>query len=144
EEWKDANAQDCEDGYGHVPSEILEPYGCFDAWLPLALMEKFERLLDSDEFGNSSRKAYWLAMRAMPAIFEMCCEGLELDRDRLDRFYDLFSSCYVELVDQVRRDLNWPDFNPSSVIHVREALYGSRFNGAKVKEGQKKRKRPKG
>src|SRR5690606_33137160 len=50
EEWKDANAQDCEDGYGHVPSEILEPYGCFDAWLPLALMEKFERLLDSDEF----------------------------------------------------------------------------------------------
>lgn len=148
EQWKADNPGAWKDGYGWVPPEILELYGMHDADVPLRLMiEKLDKLLDEktdEKMANTPRLPYWLSMRALPSIIEMTRNGLVLNRDNLDGFYDQFSQAHGVLLDELRQDIQWPEFNLSSVIHVRELLFGHKLNGAEPDENGRVRKRPKG
>jgi len=124
-------------GYGDIPDEILLPYAAFDAD---AVRELFDHLngaggkpglLDRDRFGLNSRAGFWTSQRAALAFLEMEMRGLVIDRRRLDQLVSLFASTSANKLAELRREIGWPDFNPGSVEHIRELLFGEQYNGKK-------------
>jgi len=121
-------AQDLE-GYGPCPGEILYPYANYDADVVRRITLKLQPLLSCDEFGNNCWEAFWMTMRAVPAIFEINTTGLLLDRDRLESLTENYLTAQEKLVKELRSLAKWPDFNLNSVFQVREFLFGEQYNG---------------
>lgn len=117
------------EGYGECPDEVLVPYGCYDADVTWRLVLKAERLLDKDAYGNNCWEPFWMSMRALPAVLEMNCTGVQIDRDRLDMLTEKYMTARAELEQKIRDWARWPDLNLNSVYQVREFLYGEFLNG---------------
>lgn len=125
-------AKDLE-GYGECPDDILVPYANYDADVTRRLMLKFNEMLDCDRFGQNCREAFWVSMRATPAVLEIHRTGMMVDRERVDRLTEVYLAARNELEERVRTWANWPDFNINSVQHVREFLFGAPLNGKRDK-----------
>lgn len=139
------------DGYGECPDAVLHPYALYDADATRRLFDRFSvgtedkpALLDLDEYGNSSRKAAWLSQIASTAFLEMEMTGVSIDRVRADEITRSFVKAKALLEEDFRARIGWPDFNPNSVYHCRDLIYGSRYNGKDTPDGKPKRIRPKG
>ena len=123
-------------GFGDCPNEILTRYGLLDADITRRLYDIFNRpggLLDADSFGHSSRRTFWIAMRATAAILEMELTGLAASRPRLEEMTTLFADTRAELLAGLRAAVNWPSLNPGSPQQCRELLFGEQFNGKRDK-----------
>jgi DNA polymerase I-like protein with 3'-5' exonuclease and polymerase domains len=112
------------EGYGECPSEILHPYACYDADATRRLYDVFSNLLDSDVHGNNCRKAYVTSHSASLAVLEMERYGLGVDLSRAEDLIRTFSEARALLLQELRQDINWPDFNPASAPHCRALLFG--------------------
>jgi DNA polymerase I-like protein with 3'-5' exonuclease and polymerase domains len=118
------------DGYGDCPGEILYPYGNYDADVTWRINDKLSKpggLLDSDAYGNECWTAYHLHHRASMPFYEMEQVGFMVDRDRVDLLTKLFMETQARLLNELREELNWPDFNPKSNIQVVAALFGDAY-----------------
>ena len=137
-------------GYGMCPDDILVPYGCYDADATRRLYDYYNGVgdkngaLDSDLHGNSSRKAYWLSMRAYPAFIEMRNTGISIDKERVYSLTALYMKVYNALLFKLRAAIKWPEFNPSSPYHKRELLFGEELSGKRDSKGVAERMRPEG
>lgn len=126
-------------GFGACPRNILLPYAAYDADTTFRLFQLYNfgggrrtPLLDKDRFGYPSRIPFHISMRACLAFYEMHETGVLIDVQRAEQLYDLYAEVRDTLVDQLRsadNGLAWPEFNPSSVIHCREFLFGERYSG---------------
>jgi len=131
------------EGYGECPDDVLIPYGIYDADVTRRIAVKFARRLFKDRFNNNCWEAFWMSMRAQPAALEMNMSGVQIDRERLDRLTETYMSAKAKLENTVRTWARWPDMNLNSVFHIREFLYGERYNGHEHPEGTPPiRKRP--
>ena len=119
------------EGYGECPDEILLPYGAFDADVTLRLFYRLSELLDRDYMGRSCREAFWESQIAAAAVLEIHQTGLEFNVDRYNYLVSLFSAAQERILAALRQNLRWPAFNPRSVIHTREMLFGAEYNGQK-------------
>ncbi len=136
QEWKKGycaehklKADDLE-GYGLCPGKILYPYGNYDVDATWRINDKLSKeggLLDSDPYGNNCWPAYHLHHRASMAFYEMEQVGFVVDRDRVDYLTTLFMETQARLLNELRLELNWPDFNPKSNIQVIAALFGDHY-----------------
>ena len=122
------------EGYGMSPDEVLLPYGMYDADVTLRLFYKFSVLLDEDYEGNNCREAFWESQIATPSVLEIHRSGISIDRSRIDFLTARFVAARTKLEDQLRIDINWPEFNIRSLPHVKEFLFGHKLNGKLDKE----------
>jgi DNA polymerase len=120
-------------GYGNCPSHILHPYANYDADVTRRIMMRFygtngrDGLLAADMYGNDCWLPYWVAHQASLAFLEMEMTGLVIDRDRADELTQLFMLTQEKLLEEVREELNWPEFNPKSHPQLAVALFGRTF-----------------
>jgi DNA polymerase I-like protein with 3'-5' exonuclease and polymerase domains len=135
-------------GYGDCPDEVLVPYGNFDADATRRLFEIYNRpggLLDRDGFGRSSRRPFWIAMRATLPILEMEMTGLRVSRGQLEQQAVHFRVSREDQERRIREWADWPTFNHRSVQHCREFLFGEALSGRVDRvTGQPIRIRPEG
>lgn len=146
------------EGYGFLPQWVLHPeptdpewgynYASLDADCTRRIcMRHMEPggLLDRDVFGNSSWEPYFNSHRASLGVLEMEMNGITVDFNRIDELTLLFIDVYNRLLAEFRRQANWPTFNPNSVYHKTEFLFGARYS-AKIDKttGQRQSIRPEG
>jgi uracil-DNA glycosylase family 4 len=146
------------EGYGFLPQWILHPeptdpewgynYASLDADCTRRIcMRHMEPggLLDSDQFGNSSWEPYFISHRASLGVLEMEMNGITVDFERVDKLALLFVDVHNRLLEHFRKEANWPRFNPASVHHKVEFLFGERYS-AKIDKitGERKSVRPAG
>lgn len=130
-------------GFGEVPDEILHPYAAMDADATRRLAELFmfgdgenPALLDDASwvwgpaYRESSWHPYFEAHRASPGLLEMEMTGLTMDIDRYRRRCKAYQRAYSVLLDDLRRMIAWPEFNPNSPRQKAALLFGGVF-GAK-------------
>jgi uracil-DNA glycosylase family 4 len=148
---KENNLSDSElGGYGNCPDDVLIPYGCYDADVTRRLYDYFNGVgdkpgrLDSDRYGNNCRLPFWLSMRAYPAFIEMRQKGILIDKARVQDLTDLYTKLYSNLIEKLRTEIKWPDFNPSSSFHKRELLFGEELSGRRDSDGKIIKQRPAG
>lgn len=147
-EWKaryckehDLKAKDLE-GYGDCPDEILYPYANYDADVTRRLFYVGQELLDHDYKGNCCREPFWSEMRSTPAVLEMHCTGIKLDKNRVDLLTRNFVEARDRLEEKLKKWARWQDFNVRSPQHVREFLFGHKYNGKRDANGDCVRIRP--
>lgn len=144
------------EGYGPCPDDVLvgvptgrvvdwgiavdDSYGCYDADVTRRLVDVYNGtpekvgLLDNDANGQVARIPFWRSMWSCPAFGEMHRQGLGVDMELADRMVAHYRETYRRLLAKLRADANWPMFNPNSVYHTRELLFGELFNGKYDKE----------
>jgi uracil-DNA glycosylase family 4 len=112
--------------------------------------------LDRDRYGNPSRQAFWTTMRAAPAFGEMHMEGIAVDLSEADRLSQDYKKVRDKILEILREEINWKGsveqpkpveqstddkkrkprapkpvvikpFNPNSIHHVREFMFGEGF-----------------
>ncbi len=119
------------DGYGMCPDSVIVPYGNYDADVPSRLVPLYEKMLTSDRFGNNCWEAFWMSMRATPAVLEMNTTGLLIDKKRVDDLSQQYLTCRERLKRELREWAKWPDLNLNSTFEIRELLFGEDLNGKK-------------
>ncbi len=126
-------------GYGNIPNDILYPYACYDVDVTRRLFDVYNGtdenvgLLDLDDYGNNSRRAFWISMRASPACLEMELKGLQVDMCRAEALLDTFSVAKARLMQELKDKIKWPTFNYKSPFDCRELLFGAKYRGQKEK-----------
>ena len=157
---------DTSGGFGDVPDHVLvgrpesgsadqglvfvsQSYAAYDADATIRLERLYNGvddrpgLLDGDEFGLSSRTAYWLNMASFLAFLEMEMNGVVVDRGRADAIVEASLDAYGRLLSWLRCLVRWPNFNPASANQCRELLFGARYNGSfDAQTGQGRRLAP--
>jgi len=115
-------------GFGIIPDDLLYAYANYDADVTRRLALLYGDMLDKDTFGNNCWQPFWLSMRALPAIIEMNCTGLLFDKGRLEELTQQYSRKSEQLIKWIREWARWPEFNPRSAFHMRELLFGVKYN----------------
>jgi uracil-DNA glycosylase family 4 len=123
------------EGYGECPDEVLLPYGIYDADVTLRLFYQFDVLLDEDYDGNSCREAFWESQVATPAVLEIHQTGVLLNMERVTTLTKSFMGARDEKIEKLRELMKWPEFNPRSLHHVREFIFGVSLSGKKDAAG---------
>ncbi len=132
-------------GYGSCPDDILLPYAAIDAAATRDLMDIQCQQLFHDGYGLECWRPFYIAMSVYPALLEMYRTGITIDKAQLEKLSLEYSLLYAEKLQQFREQINWPTFNPRSVIYdCVEFLFGERYTGIVDTEGRPIRKRPEG
>lgn len=144
------------EGYGDCPDEVLigrpigggrveNSYAGYDADVTVRIARELRPLLDSDYNGQCAWESFWSQMIVTDPILAMHKRGVKLDRHRVDVVTMKFLNARSGIEQKLREEYNWPDFNPRSLIEVREVLFGEKLNGSVNKEtGEPERVRPGG
>ena len=119
-------------GYGGIPDEILLPYAAQDADATFRIF--------MHQFGEmnlpENKKIYSLfeeiVMRATLPILEIEMTGMTVDIQRLELLAHKYTEKKVELENQLRILLNWPDFNPDAPAQKAAAMFGWVKPGSKT------------
>ena len=119
-------------GYGEIPDEVLFPYGCWDCDTTMRIyceMVKPGGHLDSDQYGRSSWKPFWLSQRKMTAELEMEMEGLLIDYKRAENLTAIYAEARGGIVESLEELIGWSGFNPQSSQQTRCVLFGPEMAG---------------
>lgn len=148
------------EGYGECPDEILVPYACYDADVTRRLFFALRPLLDCDYYGQCAWEPFWESMIIQPTILEIHQTGIKVDKKRVDTLTRHFLTARGRVEDQIVLDAKWNDtsfvkseksgktkevtnrFNIRSVQHVKEYLFGEKYNGKLTKDNKPVRLRP--
>lgn len=132
ESWVKANRGLCVHGYGHVPADLLHPYGAIDVDAPRTVMDKQIPLLMEQGFmnprGNEGQyPSLWsTTMRTQELLYEVERNGLLVDTVRLGELITVYQTKAKALRDAIGQMANaagFPDFNPASAEDVRKMLF---------------------
>lgn len=161
-EWLRANGYNDakleERAYGDIPDDILIPYGAMDACCTFGI---YEVILEKFKEWPGVDKLYFDVCHPVnEPILEMEEAGLLVDMDRLLSLTDLFLAKRQEMLQDLQAEIGWAPrtenvtvrlknstkvkvvehagFNPDSVDHMREILFGL----IKHKDGVPQRKAP--
>lgn len=145
--------------HGKQPGAVLYPYGAYDADVTWRLANLFNGewngpndydcvrpgLLDADpQFGLNGRTHFFIKMLASPSFMEMEETGITFDTVRCRELRKDFLEAKANLLLDLQKEIQWPDFNPNSLQQKRELLFGEALNGKKVSGDQSPRIRPEG
>jgi uracil-DNA glycosylase len=122
-------------GYGFHDEKIITEYGCGDVdgtgqlFLHLNgdVRAGLVGALDRDRYGNNCRPIFHLLMQAVPVWAEIEAAGLRVDVVAHKVMRDRFQSVRLQLLDQLRRELYWPDLDLAKIRHRVAALYGEQY-----------------
>jgi uracil-DNA glycosylase family 4 len=117
------------EGYGPCPDRILVPYGAKDAIGTWRLKQYQYPKLFSDDYGQDAWLPYWISMRAVPACVEIEDTGLMIDMTVAQDLTKKYQLRLVDMVAELREQINWFEFNPRSAPQCKELLFGVGFSG---------------
>lgn len=143
EDWKNAycKAKNIKpaalEGYGDCPDDVLIPYALYDADVSLRIAYRLEELLSCDYFEQNAWEAFWESMIIQPVILEIHQTGIAVDRFRVDKLTTDFLRARNNLEAEIKKEINWPNFNLRSPQQVREYLFGEELNRAVTKDSSK-------
>lgn len=132
-------------GYGEITDEVLHPYGNWDVDTTIRIeheMTKPGGLLDSDQYRNPSWVPFWLSQRKLTAELEMEMTGLYVDHRRAEMLASVYRDAGIRLLEQLRKLIGWPTYNPNSHHHTKCVLYGPKLAGKLNKSGDPEDPRP--
>jgi uracil-DNA glycosylase family 4 len=115
------------EGYGECPDDVLYPYGAYDADATRRLFDVFNELMECDVHGNNCVAAYEISHNASLGVLEMELAGLGVDMERAEALISTFSEARTDLLEQLRVEIHWPDFNPASSPQCRALLFGDKY-----------------
>lgn len=126
------------EGFGFLPQWILHPeptdpewgdnYAQYDADVTRRIAIKhLSELLPRDWFGHACWEPFWRSHRASLGVLEMEMTGLPLDNARVDQLTTLYMDCHNRLLNEFRKQINWPQFNPNSTPQCVAFLFGDDF-----------------
>ncbi len=114
EDWLDANGRSkhLRFGYRNVPFDLLSLYGCQDVDVTLTAGLALESELEL----NPKQKALFehLVMPCSLAILDIQEQGILLDTPRVKELHDIYAPAFQDLLKELRKAINWPNFNPGS------------------------------
>jgi uracil-DNA glycosylase family 4 len=132
------------EGYGECPDDVLYPYAIYDADVTRRIAMEHMKNLTRDRFGNNCWEAFWVSQRAVLAVLEIKLVGIPLDHKRIDELTSIYMAVKDELFEKIKAWANWPEINLNSPNHIREFLYGEKYNGKRTLDGSIVRLRPEG
>jgi len=114
EEWLSGNGRKArlQFGYRDVPLPILIPYGLRDAdysWQVAELLEK-----ELDRFPKLKHLYYNTTAWASLHLLDVERHGLLIDDERRMELREEYYPVYCELLDKLRKAINWPTFEPTA------------------------------
>jgi DNA polymerase I-like protein with 3'-5' exonuclease and polymerase domains/uracil-DNA glycosylase len=116
-------------GYGIIPEEVLMPYACYDVDVTRRLATIYIDRLDHDRMGFDCWRPFQITMSQFNAFLEINCNGILVDRERLDALTRLYDAKTTELLADIRQTVRWHDLNLNSTYQLRELLFGEQLNG---------------
>ena len=125
QEWKSKNSSLVTDetAYGHIPDEILHPYGASDACATYLLYKHYDAKLLTQQHSRLNRLFRQLVMPATLAFVEIERNGAYMDRERLIQMEAQYKNKYMELLGAFKDKIEQPYFNPNSSKQRVELLY---------------------
>jgi DNA polymerase-1 len=123
-QWIKENKADVEEnGFQHVPSEILLPYAAADADTTFRIFVQQYAEMRSEGHEDLLSLFENISMPATLPILEMELEGIGVDHERMIVLAKLYTEGKNKLKQALRDELNWPEFNPDSSDQKVEALF---------------------
>ena len=116
-------------GFRDITYKYLIPYALCDVDATYRLYLKFSADLNKPENAKIRRLYYDICMPNHEFINEIEKNGIPASEQKLLDLSDTYQNKVLEIVDNLRKELKWPDFNPASIIHKNAFLfYGHKFN----------------
>jgi len=133
-------------GYGACPDHILIPYAAMDVAATRDLMDAESAILRAGDMftGNEVFSAFKTSTKGLAAVMHMHDVGVKVDRSQIDKLTLSYLEVLQSKLDDFRKKISWPSFNPRSYYHVAEFLFGDKFNRQADKDGSKICVRPSG
>lgn len=113
--------------FGCAPAEILYPYAAKDVAYLILIKDKLRSELSCDIFQQDCWSAYKQILKACAVLMEMMDTGVTLDINLYETLHQKFTQAYNKLLEELRQEINWPDFNPRKPSHRLEFLFGDAF-----------------
>ena len=118
-------------GYGGIPDEVLLPYAAKDADVTLRIFQAQYKEMQHPDNSRINELFSTIVMPATLPILEMEMTGMNVDVERLELLSQLYTEKRQDLVEKLRKILNWPEFNPDSPPQKAAAMFGWLKPGAK-------------
>ncbi|MEM3061949.1 MAG: DNA polymerase [Nitrososphaerota archaeon] len=118
---------------GIIPPDKLFPYAAKDVTFLIKILDSLIRGLNSDKNGINLWSAYFNTLRMCSAISEMMSVGVRINEEIFYHMKNSFTDAKEHLLSEIRKALNWTDFDPRKRDHVIEALFGSEYVTKPVK-----------
>ena len=123
-------------GFSYAPEATLIPYGAHDAEKTFKLFKYLLKEISKPENEGPKNLVFQTTMPATEGIFEMEHSGLFVDMERAEMFEVAFRQKREELLQQVRDQFEWPEFNPNSGPQLIELLFGEKYNRKRKLDGE--------
>lgn len=123
EEWLAENKKNVrlQFGYRDIPLDILIPYGLKDADATWQVAEILEVELDKHP---KLKHLYWnLTAWTSLHLLDVERHGLLIDEERRMELREIYKPVYEDLLADLRKEINWPEFSPGSKVHVAYFLF---------------------
>lgn len=125
--WKKDHKEECEQGYGPIPRELLLPYGAKDVDGPLRIAQIQMPLLEDFMKPRGEYPSLLdTTMGTQEVIYELELTGMQVDPERLSMLIKAYNEKLVALETNLRTaaaQYGMEDFNYNSVYQVREMLF---------------------
>jgi uracil-DNA glycosylase family 4 len=113
-----------ERGYLDVPDELLLPYSACDVDATFRISESMVKELISEGNEGPLRCFTDIVLPVTAAIHEIENTGILVDREKMIELVHIYEGKKRELLKEIREMHGDEQFNPRSVIQLREFLYG--------------------
>jgi len=132
--WVKAHPDLCRAGYGHVPRDLLLPYGAIDVDAPRKAFEQQAPRIEAEGFlrprgANGEFPSLWYTtLRTQEIMYELQGTGMLVDKERLAVLIDAYQEVRKQLHGVITTEaavLGKPTFNPASAEQVRQLLFGT-------------------
>ena len=130
--WVRAHADLCRYGYGHVPRELLIPYGAIDVDAPRMIAMKQMPLVEAAGFmeprGANKEYPSLLAttLRTQELLYEVEMTGMRVDMDRVTSLIKAYQGARSDLLGKITTEaaaIGFRDFSPTSPRDVSALLF---------------------
>lgn len=112
-----------DDGYYHLPREVIIPYAMMDTEITLRLYDKLRPTLDRMiEHDPKVADVYDEEIRVSETLRRMEARGFKLDMPYLERTTEQFGVQVMEKWQGIVKLLGNPEFNPNSPKQVKDAF----------------------
>lgn len=102
-------------------------YCANDAFFTFKISERLKEKLFRDDFNQNCINPFLISMRAIPAFMKMMINGIDVNKQKLNKLSKIYEDEKVKTEDSLRVVLNFPSFNPRSIDHEISVLFGENY-----------------
>lgn len=130
---KEINEEDAKSGFDAIPDEMLygnsqyPSYCGWDAVATFQLFQKLTKILKSPIRKYQGGDALAVSHSVIRALMDMQQIGILIDKERWEELHSVLKSTYQEKESELKKLIQFEDFNINSPYHCRALLFGKDF-----------------